>query len=607
MRFWNRMFLGWPTAQKPTSDSTVSASTGNASDSGDVNADTKYKYIIIGGGTGGCITAYTLAKQMEETGVGGRVLLVDGGKPYVQPDGPHPRMWEWFENWSKFSLIHDTFGIGHLPAPASSHMGIGGCGAHDTRITFYPGLAQRKRLSEKMGWSLGRVNAYIQSALNMMPIQSAHRGERFYDAVLKTLGDAGILKRVPENEYKGEIVPNSAAYVSIAMWPDETRWTSAYLLENPVRPKNLDVRTDFLVDKVLFDSNKRATGVLAAHGETVHLLNDINDVNPVSDVKRTADTLQSEANVGTADTLQSEVIVAAGSLNTPAILQRSGIGPKSVLDTLGIPVQVYNEHVGHGVDHTEIAVTYEWVPEWCEANGQIPRGGPMAWPIVMFLDDDIMVHFGISAPPYNSQNQITATPNCTTPDPAAGFHARIETTDPRVPITLRHADAPKDIAVLDKGLRKMISIFDVLQTHGLVGKRIAPSDAELQTGENLRDYICNNAGTAYHWMSSCKAGVDPSTTVADEHFRVRGVKGVRVGSGAALPELTEANPHLTISAFSIALAETVLLGHVAVTERTERTERGEHGFTGHSFAISREGNNPLITEIAKQYRNTRKD
>jgi hypothetical protein len=57
-------------------------------------------------------------------------------------------------------------------------------------------------------------------------------------------------------------------------------------------------------------------------------------------------------------------------------------------------------------------------------------------------------------------------------------------------------------------------------------------------------------------MSTCRVG-----PVADEHFRLRGVKGIRIGSGAVLPEIPEANPHLTISAFSVALAYSVLKEH----------------------------------------------
>jgi choline dehydrogenase-like flavoprotein len=57
-------------------------------------------------------------------------------------------------------------------------------------------------------------------------------------------------------------------------------------------------------------------------------------------------------------------------------------------------------------------------------------------------------------------------------------------------------------------------------------------------------------------MSTASAGVTGS--VADEHFKVRGVSGLRVGSGASLPEIPGPNPHLTITAFALALAHDVI-------------------------------------------------
>jgi choline dehydrogenase-like flavoprotein len=548
MKFFNR-FIEW---RKPQKQKELE--------------NTEFKYIVVGAGTGGCITAYTLAKQLEESKTPGRVLLVDGGKAYVQADGPHPKMWQWFDNWSKFSVVHETLGIGYLPAPASSHLGVGGCGAHDTRITFYPTSAQRSRMANRMGWTSGQMTSYLQMALDLMPLQSAGCGEKFYDAVLQTLGRTGTLKRVDGDEFKAKIVQNAAAYVSIAMWPDETRWTSAYLLEDGVRPKNLDILTEYPVNKVIFDANKRAIGI--SGGKTPIRLDISDDA--------------------------SEVIVTAGSLGTPAILQRSGIGPRFVCDRLGITPIVINEEVGHGVDHTEIAVTYEWLPQWTEQNGKTPRGGPMAWPIVMFIDDGVMAHFGISPPPYGG-NEVTATPNCMRPDPTAGFRAVIQSTDPLVPIQVIHADPIRDMKTLIRGVKKTVSVMDVLQANNIVGKRISPAALD---DKSIEQYIRSNANTAFHWMSTCKAGVDASTTVADEKFRVRGVKGLRIGSGAVLPEITEANPHLTISAFSIALAYAIG-GHTP-------TPTPLFGINiKPQLTIRREGNNAALASIASMHRTSR--
>lgn len=133
--------------------------------------------------------------------------------------------------------------------------------------------------------------------------------------------------------------------------------------------------TNTPIDRVLFDSDKRVTGVLTASGKTIHC---------------------------------KEVVLTSGSLGVPAILQRSGIGPEAVLKKLEIPVIVANDEVGHGVDHIEVAVTHTLL----DLNGkEMTRGGPMAWPIAMFFDGEFMAHFGVSPPPYTEQLEVTATPN----------------------------------------------------------------------------------------------------------------------------------------------------------------------------------------------------
>lgn len=105
----------------------------------------------------------------------------------------------------------------------------------------------------------------------------------------------------------------------------------------------------------------------------------------------------------------------------------------------------------------------------------------------------------------------------------------------------------------------MVSMFDTLKSAStpMVGNRIEPPlELDLNNESALNEWIGLHLGTAYHWMSTCKSGLNGS--VADENFCVRGVSGLRVGSGAALPEIPEANPHLTITAFGLALSHAIL-------------------------------------------------
>ena len=528
-----------------------------------INRETTTDYIIVGGGTGGCITAFFLAKWKEENGIPGKVVLLESGDNYINPnsnDTNDPDMWNWYNNWEKFAEVHETASVDGTfdPATGSSHKGLGGCGTHDTRITFIPTDEQSEKMSKLMGWTKDQHDIYIQMALDMIPIETASYGEKFYDAVINKLADDGILNKVDGDEYKAKVLYDTISYVSIAMYPDETRWTSAYLLDESVRPKNLTVLTNWNVDKIIFEKDRfntyKAVGVTSVDNKFIGF--------------------------SKCSSHLSEIVITAGSLGTPAILQRSGIGPKKLLEELGIPIIVENEEVGHGVDHVEVPVMYKWLEDnrWNENDGSLPRGGPMAWPLALFfnLDDKvgdeskikskikskIMAHFGISPPPYGGF-EVTATPNCTNPDPTKGFRVFITSTNPRDSIKLVHENTTLDFETLVLGTRKMIDIFEVMKRNGLVGDRVEPPlTLDVSDDEELLEWVKNNLGTAYHWMSTCKAGKDESNTVADPFFRVRGVKNLRVGSGAVLPEIPDANPHLTISAYSIALAHELYMDSV---------------------------------------------
>jgi hypothetical protein len=395
-----------------------------------------------------------------------------------------------------------------------------------------------------MNWTINDINIYYQSVLNMIPIQTAGCQEKFYDEVIDSLDRAKILQTLPDNEYKASLISNSVSYVSIAMFPDESRWTCAYLLHDSIRPKKLKVKKNWTVDKILFKKENDSP----ADPDS-----DLNNYYPTYIVSTNNDQIYLKKG--------GEIIITAGSFGTPAILQRSGIGPKQLLSDLNIfPIHV-NEEVGHGVDHPEVPVSYSWLDKWKEQNGSIPRGGPMAWPLAMFFDDNhgksIMAHFGISPPPYEDCREVTGTPNCSSPDTSKGFFAHISSTNPSYPMKVTHIESEKDISQISRGVKKMVEVFDFLKNCGIVGERIQPpKEIDINNDKQINAWIKNNLGTAYHWMSTCKAG--KNSIVADEKFKLRGVQGIRIGSGAVLPEIPEANPHLTISAFSVALAHSIV-------------------------------------------------
>ena len=495
----------------------------------------KVEYVVIGAGTGGCLTAYFLSKWLDDLKIPGNVILVESGDEYMTKKGPSPNMEDWFSNWKNFCVVHENVNSDVDHAIASSHVGVGGGSTHDTRITFLPTQDQRKRISKEMGWTENEINVYFQSVLNMIPVQSAGCNERFYDEIIDKLSKSSNLNRLNDNECKAQIISDSVSYVSMAMFPDESRWTCAYLLHDSIRPKKLKVVKNWTVDKILFKKNEDGS------------------ISPVSVVSSNDEYIDLKKG--------GEVIITAGSLGTPAILQRSGIGPKALLNDLKICPIVINDEIGHGVDHAEVPVSYEWLDKWKETDGKMPRGGPMAWPLAIFFDDkdgkSIMAHFGISPPPYEHGKEVTGTPNCSSPDHSKGFFAQISSPNPKDPLKIRHVYCEEDFAQISRGVKKMINTFEVLKKEGIVGNRVHPSSKiNIDDDKQLNKWISQNLGTAYHWMSTCKAG--KNSIVVDEKFKLRGITGLRIGSGAVLPEIPEANPHLTISAFSVALAHSII-------------------------------------------------
>lgn len=254
-----------------------------------------------------------------------------------------------------------------------------------------------------------------------------------------------------------------------------------------------------------------------------------------------------------------------------------------MLEAAGIKeVFVDNQEVGHGVDHPEIGVLYEWLDKWNLPGGELPRGGVMGWPLSAFLsflpehkdlfaenpfceakNDFVMGHFGAGmCEPYTEFPTVVCTPNCPKPDLQAGYRAQITSTNPEQSLRVIHAEQRQDWETMAQGVYAAVRMFDHLQARGVVGKRLEPPfELSASNSEELVQWIRENHFTVFHWACTCKAGLNG--TVADAHFRVRNterelgstVGNLRVGSAASLPDMPDANPHLSITAFSFALAE----------------------------------------------------
>lgn len=535
-----------------------------------VDLNERFSTIIVGGGTAGCTTAYILAKWMDDNDIPGNVLLIDRGVEFASKQGPNTKMESWYDNWCEFGESHESIhgsDGSEYPVVPSDHRGLGGCSTHDTRITFQIRDDQKERMANEMGWSVLQLSSYYQAALNLMPLSSAIKIDQpvsFYNEVIEKLTN-NKLNRLDNDEHKSEINVNSIAQSSLAMYAkDELRWAAAYLMHNDNKPKKLKVLTDAVVDKITF-INDNDTNELKASSVNVIISGKPYLVNLDLTLKH------------------SDIVVTCGAIGNAAILQRSGIGPKDLLKSLNIPLVIDNPFVGHGIDHEEIAILYEWLEKWNEKDGTLPKGGVMGWPLVLFApfrpDTDKIygqeytnriskyfeAHFGAGyAEPYTSFPSVVVTPSCIRPDHSSiktGFRVMIKSIDPTSSCLVVQGDHRKDLETMAQGVYAVTDILKELVAKNIIGKQLEPPfEVSIENKDLLLEWIKKNHFTVYHWACTCQSG--KHGRVADEHFRIRVnddiiIPNLRVGSAASLPELCEANPHLTITAFAIGLAQEI--------------------------------------------------
>ena len=319
------------------------------------------------------------------------------------------------------------------------------------------------------------------------------------------------------------------------------RCSTAVGFLNPVKNRpNLDIITHALVEKVLVKDD-RATGIGIS-------------------VKGSSHTFG--LNSG------GEVILSAGAIGSPQILQLSGIGPGDLLQGLGIPIIKDLAGVGENLqDHLQIRSVYEVnVPTFNEEINSLvgrmkiglqyvfARSGPMsmgASQVCIFarsrpgLDTpDIQFHFqplsaekpGIEMHPFSG-----ITLSVCQLRPESKGRVQIISPDPKTypAIHPNYLATPSDQQTVVDSLKLTRRLAKTEALRSYVIREHLPG-SNIKTDEDLLDIARNIAQTIYHPTSTCKMGSDV-TSVVDERLRVHGIAGLRVVDASIMPTIVSGN------------------------------------------------------------------
>lgn len=529
----------------------------------------KFDYVVVGAGSAGCVLANRLSEDPSK-----RVLLLESGP---SDDNPFIHMPKGVGKLRKDSRYMWSFGIyqnANDTVPVQHWMRGNTLGGSSSVNGMIYTRGQPKDYEDLAAltsdaWNWDNMSAAFKAieGYNLPP--SATRGAEGPLKITTYPGDGGEDTLMKAAIAAGEAlgleqqvdinVPDHRAKIGFTVRTifKGRRQSAAVAFLRPVmHRKNLVVRTGVLADRVIFEGT-RAVAVACRVGDEI---------------------TQFHGN---------RIIVSAGTLASPAILQRSGIGSRELLARHGIPVVAESPEVGENmIEHT--IMTLQWRATGFSNNSRyqgigailsgmqyyLTRSGPLAnatlevtglyklHPDADRPDGQIM--FG----PHSFADWLKKT---RTPDKHPGFmlgpfplrprskgQVRIESRDPNVypKVIFDPLADPDDRRELIAGVRfaRRLAATAPLSAYAL--EETQPGQA-VQSDEEILDAVRKLSGPGFHAAGTCRMGAD-AQSVVDPQTRVRGVHMLNVVDLSIFPILTSGNTYVPVSALAWRAAEMII-------------------------------------------------
>ncbi|EHY61146.1 hypothetical protein HRR83_000905 [Exophiala dermatitidis] len=528
-----------------------------------------YDYLVVGGGTAGCVIASRLAEYLPHK----KILLIEAGPSDFMDD----RVLD-LKQWLSLLGGELDYDYGTTEQPmGNSHIRhsrakvLGGCSSHNTLISFRP-FEYDCQIWEAMGakgWTFSMFMRVLDKLRNtVQPVHERHRNQLCLDWVescSKAMNIPVVHDFNHEIKTKGAL-KECVGFFSVSYNPDDGRRSSASvayihpILRGEEKRPNLKILTNAWVSKINVSQDDVVTGInLTLQSGQQHTL-----------------------------TAKTETILCAGAIDTPRLMLLSGLGPADQLSSLSIPVVKDIPGVGENLlDHPETIIIWELnkpVPPNqttmdSDAGIFLRREPPSAAakkaaqesPVPVPDDDsiaDVMMHcyqipFCLNTTRLGYDTPIDAfcmTPNI--PRPRSRGKLYLTSNDPTVKPALdfRYFTDPEgyDAATFVFGLRAARKIAQQVPFRDWIKREVAPGP-DVQTDEELSEYARRVAHTVYHPAGTTKMGdvQKDDMAVVDPRLRVRGLKKLRIADAGVFPAMPTINPMLTVLAVGERCAELI--------------------------------------------------
>lgn len=505
-----------------------------------------FDYIVVGGGSSGCVVASRLSENSSN-----KVLLIECGRKDTSPWIKIPATF--------FKVIEKGRDIVAYVGEKSERLNnresvvlqgnvIGG-GSSVNAMIYIRGQAQDYDAWAASGasdWSYKDVLPVFRDLEDNMEVVNEYHGsegelhvsETGYHhplsrAFIRAAQQTGIAHNA---DFNGQHQEGVGFYQSTTH--NARRWSAAEAFLRPAEKRaNLKVLTNTRVAKILFEGNK-AVGVQLADGSELRA--------------------------------EKEVVLCAGAIETPRLLQLSGVGDGEHLRSHGIEVIADLPGVGENYqDHLEVNI--QCTTHKPSSLYQQDKGLISIWHMLQYqlfktglLDSNVVESGGFidvsdAGIPDLQFHVLPFLPGWVDRAPTAAHGLSVNPCflrpKSRGSVKLRssdHRDAAlfdagslqndEDLEVLLRGCKKAIEIFRAPALNQLVKDFSLPSTDILDDDDALRDFIRQTAKTVFHPAGTAKMGADDDRmAVVDNRLRVKGVEGLRVADASVMPTLVSGN------------------------------------------------------------------
>ena len=524
----------------------------------------EFDYIIVGAGSSGCVIAERLTADgrtsvlLLEAGERDNSFLIDMPKGIGKLLANPKYTWTYTTEAESGIESGETWVRGRVLGGSSS---INGMMYNRGRPEDYDSLVE----VGCPGWGWDDILPYFRAMEDHelganewrgsggpMRITLPEAGGRLGTAILEAGSQAGLSVEADFN--------TPAGHGLISYFPrtigNGQRWSAARAYLGPARNRpNLTVRTGTTVEAILFEG-RRAVGV------------------------------RSSGDPGTVFKARCEIILAAGGIESPALLQRSGIGPGDLLSSLGIPVVQESGEVGRNLlEHRVLSVNWRTAPEYSlnhhfsgwRLYGHVmryllTRGGLMATgfaevgalvetrkglsrPNAQLLFAPYSIDRTVSPPAIEAQPGITVSGFILRPTSKGylNIRGREAGKSPRIKVNYLDTEHDRQAAVEILQYIRGLALTPAL---GAIGASEVFPGPEASSAEEVVDAWRRLGHCGYHLVGGCRMGSD-ERSVVDPRLKVRGVDSLRVFDCSVLPIMIAGNTNGPIMAMAARAADII--------------------------------------------------